>query len=185
MKTVAAMKTLVEWDNRGRAVFSVEDLRAIFPERSRKTFAMGLNRLVRQGVLEHVARGVYVNPLARSRTHVLEEIAVTLRRRATSYLSLETALGDYSIISQQTIACVTVMTTGRKGRFNTPYGTIAFTHTRRSVGEILDRTADVGRPLRMAHPRLALEDLRRVGRNLDLVDTEELAAIEEEMGLAA
>ena len=127
MKTVEAMKTLMEWDNRGRAVFSVEDLRVIFPERSRKTFSMGLNRLVRQGVLERAARGVYVNPLARSRTHVLEEIAVTLRRGATSYLSLESALGHYSIISQQTIACATVMTTGRKGRFRTPYGTVAFT----------------------------------------------------------
>ena len=185
MKTVEAMKTLMEWDNRGRAVFSVEDLRVIFPERSRKTFSMGLNRLVRQGVLERAARGVYVNPLARSRTHVLEEIAVTLRRGATSYLSLESAIGHYSIISQQTIACATVMTTGRKGRFRTPYGTVAFTHTSRSVGEILDRTVDDGRPLRLAHPRLALEDLRRVGRNLNLVDTEELAAIEEEMGLAA
>lgn len=185
MKTVEAMKTLMEWDKRERAVFSVEDLRVIFPERSRKTFSMGINRLVRQGVLERMARGVYVNPLARSRTHVLEEIAVTLRRGATSYLSLESALGNYSIISQQTIACVTVMTTGRKGRFRTPYGMVAFTHTNRSVSEILDRTVDDGRPLRLAHPRLALEDLRRVGRNLDLVDMDELAAIEEEMGLAA
>ena len=123
MKTIDAMKTLMDWDNRGRAVFTVEDLRAIFPERTGTALSQGLRRLVRSGVLEHVARGVYVNPLARSRTHVLEQIAVTLRRGNTSYQSLESALGHYSIISQQTIACVTVMTTGRKGRFDTPYGT--------------------------------------------------------------
>ncbi len=185
MKTVDAMKTLLEWDNRGRSVFSVEDLRAVFLERSEKTFSEGLRRLVRQGVLERVARGVYVNPLARSRTHVLEAIALTLRRDAWSYVSLETALSEYSIISQQTIACVTVMTTGRKGRFDTRYGTVSFTHTTRPVREILTHTVDVGRPLRLAYPRLALEDLRRVGRNLDLVDTDELEAIEEEMGLVA
>ena len=98
---------------------------------------------------------------------------------------MESALGHYSIISQQTIAYVTVMTTGGKGRFDTPYGTVAFTHTSRSVDEILARTVDTGHPLRLAHPRLALEDLRRVGRNLDLVDTEELPVIEAEMGLTA
>lgn len=51
MKTVDAMKALLERDTRGRAVFSVEDLRAIMPERSGKTFSEGLRRLVRQGVL--------------------------------------------------------------------------------------------------------------------------------------
>ncbi|MDE0211561.1 MAG: hypothetical protein OXJ64_16975 [Boseongicola sp.] len=120
MKTVDAMKALLERDTRGRAVFSVEDLRAIMPERSGKTFSEGLRRLVRQGVLERDASGVSVNLLARSRTHVLEAIAVTLRRGAWNYASLETALSEYGIISQQTITCVTVMTTGRKGRFDTP-----------------------------------------------------------------
>ena len=185
MKAIKVIKTLMEWDERGRAVFSVQDLRAIFPERSNATFSEGLRRMVRLGVLERVARGVYVNPMGRSRHHMLEKIAVTLRRGFVSYVSLETALCNYSIISQQTIGNLTVMTTGRKGRFYTPYGAIAFTHTKRSVAEILDRTADVGHPLRMAHPRLAIGDLRRVGRNMDLVDTEELEVIEEEMGLAA
>ena len=97
-------------------------------------------------------------------------------------MSLETALSDYSIISRQTIACIAVMTTGRKGRFDTPYGSIEFRHTARPISEILDGTVDVGRPLRLARPRLAEEDLRRIGRNLELVDTEELEKIKEEMG---
>ena len=185
MKTIDAMKTLMDWDNRGWAVFTIEDLRAIFPERSAPSVSQDLHRLVKSGVLERAARGVEVNPLARSRTHVLEQIAVALRRGNTSYRSLESALAYYRVISQQTIACVTVMTTGRKGHFGKPYGTVSFTHTERSVNEILVRTVDVRHPLRLAHPRLALEDLRRVGRNLDLPDTDDLEEIEKEMGLAA
>ncbi len=40
---------------------------------------------------------------------------------------------------------------------------------------ILDGTVDVGRPLRLARARTALHDLRRVNRNLHLVDLDELA----------
>ena len=172
------MKSLMEWDRRGHAVFSSTDLRAIFPERSEKTFSEGVRRLVRQGVLQRAARGVYVNPLAVSRGHLLEQIAVTLRRGEFSYLSLETALGEYGIISQQTVNTITVMTTGRKGRFHTPWGAVSFCHTARAVSEILDGTVDAGRPLRLARPQFAHEDLRRVGRNLELVETEEFTALE-------
>ena len=75
------------------------------------------------------------------------------------------------------------MTTGRKGRFRTPWGTIHFTHTERSSEGILDGTVDVGRPLRWAKPRTALEDLRRTRRNLELVDIDLVEEIEQEMGL--
>ena len=62
-----AIKVLWDWDRRERCVFSVTDLRKMFPERSPKTFAEGLRRLVKQGFLEHAARGVYVNPLSAAR----------------------------------------------------------------------------------------------------------------------
>ena len=152
------------------------------PSSFRKDFSDGLRRLELQGIPARAARGVYVNPLARSKTDLLERIALTLWRGTYSYVSLETALGDYSIVFQQTIACITVMTTGRKGRFETPYGSIEFRHAARHISKILDGTVDVGRPLRLARPRLALEDLRRIGRKLELVDTEELEIMEEEMG---
>ncbi len=82
MKTVDAMKALLKLNTQAWVVFSVGDLRTIMPEWSGMTFSEGLRRLVRQGVLDRAARGVYVNPLVRSRTHVLEAIAVTLRRCA-------------------------------------------------------------------------------------------------------
>lgn len=62
------------------------------------------------------------------------------------------------------------MTTGRKGEYTTPYGIIEFTHTKRPVISILDGIYDAGRPLRFAKKDTALRDLKRVGRNLHLVD---------------
>ena len=40
------------------------------------------------------------------------------------------------------------MTTGRKGVFETPIGTIEFTHTQKSIAKILDSTLVIGRPLK-------------------------------------
>ena len=62
------------------------------------------------------------------------------------------------------------MTTGRTGTFDTPFGLVEFTHTKRSTSDILEQTRDVGRPLRVATPSAASRDLRRVGRNVHLID---------------
>ena len=62
------------------------------------------------------------------------------------------------------------MTTGRKGEYKTPYGTIEFTHTKRKLRDILNSMKDVGRPLRLANPIAAWRDLKRAGRNTHLVD---------------
>ena len=65
------------------------------------------------------------------------------------------------------------MTTGRRGVFRMPFGTMEFTHTRRRVAEIRSGTVDAGRPLPLATARAALRDLRRVGRNLHLASMED------------
>ena len=62
------------------------------------------------------------------------------------------------------------MTTGGKGEYKTPFGVIEFTHTKRRVSDIISCTVDVGRHLRIASRKAAWRDLRRVGRNTDLVD---------------
>lgn len=64
------------------------------------------------------------------------------------------------------------MTTGRKGQYRTAYGAIEFTHTKRSVRDILSSMREVGRPLRVATLRAAWRDLKRIGRNTHLVDEE-------------
>ena len=185
MKTTDAIRVLWDWDRRGRAVFTTSDLRTLFPERSPKTFAEGLRRLVREGFLERAARGVYRNPLSRlSNRYLIEKVAVALRRGEYSYVSLESALSEYGAISQIPMRS-TVMTTGRSGEFRTPYGVIEFTHTARSPDDILENTLVLeGRPLRIARIEAALRDLRRVGRNVDMVNLDEYADIRREQAEA-
>ena len=182
MKTVDAIKTLCDLDRDGRAVFTVAELRSIFPERSGHTFTAGLRRLVAQGILKSAAHGVYVNALSRGpRAWRNEEVAIRLRSGEYSYVSLESALSEFGVISQIPVGRTTMMTTGRSGEIHSIYGTLDFTHTARSVRDILSSTLVIkGRPLRFARVETALRDLRQVGRNLDLVDMDVYHEILEE-----
>jgi len=171
-----AVRKLAEWDRRGRCVFAIQDLARLFPEDSPRTFQKGLDRLVKSGILRRVCRGVYDNPNAASRDrHLLERIALVLRRGEYNYLSLESMLSELGVISQIPLDRLTVMTTGRKGEYRTHYGVIEFTHPRRPVREILEHSIRApDRPLRITTAATAWRDLKRVGRNTHLVDQETL-----------
>lgn len=177
MNKEQAIKVLREQDRKGKYVFSNHDLHKLFPEDSLKTFNEGMNRLVKSGILKHACRGVYVNEDARNfDSYTIERIAKTLRRGEYNYVSLESMLSEYGVISQIPIDRLTIMTTGRKGVYNTAYGLIEFTHTKRTVIDILESTSKVNeRPLRIASKKTALRDIKRVGRNINLISSEELA----------
>jgi len=66
------------------------------------------------------------------------------------------------------------MTTGSPGRLDTPWGAIEFTHTDRHIAFGTDvQMGDEGMP--QATVERAARDLRRVGRNTNLIDEETLA----------
>lgn len=171
MKLQDAYQILKTWDQRGRYVFTKHELQQLFPEDNTKTLSEGLRRLVKAALLKHACRNIYVNEHAlHFDSSVLEQIAKKLRRGEYNYISLESALSEYGIISQIPIDRITVMTTGRSGLYNTPYGVIEFTHTKRSVKDILNSTIkEDERTLRIAQKQTALRDLKRVGRNLHLI----------------
>ena len=163
------------WDDKGRYVWTQRDIKVQFPDNSAKSLEMSLRRFVRDGTLNRACRGVYVLPRARSDIgYTVEHVAIALRRGHYSYVSLESALSEYGAISQVPLSVVTVMTTGRSGLVKTTHGSIEFTHTRQSRSTILKGMVDIGRPLRFARAKMALSDLQHVGRNLHLVDYEEL-----------
>lgn len=171
MKKLNAIQVLRKFDKKGKYVFIKRDLTKLFPGDNPKALDEGLNRLVKSGLLQRACRGVYVNEDAQCFDgYTIEHIAKALRRNEYNYVSLESALSEYGLISQIPIDRLTVMTTGRKGIYKTLYGVIEFTHTKRSIKNILDHVKIVtGRPLRIATPKTALRDLRRVGRNLHLL----------------
>ncbi|MCA1772276.1 MAG: type IV toxin-antitoxin system AbiEi family antitoxin domain-containing protein [Halomonas sp.] len=175
MDQMIARQRLDTWDRQGRTIFTLRDLAKLFHEDSPKTLQEGVNRLRRHGVLEGVARGIYYYALSHTPdVYRLERIARAMRRGEYSYVSLESALSEYGAISQIPVDRLTVMTTGRKGTYRTPYGTIEFTHTRRPITELMERMKDIGRPLKIATPEAAWADLKRVGRNTHMVDVEVL-----------
>lgn len=175
MNKEQAIKILREQDKNGRYVFSNHDLYKLFPEDTLKTFNEGLRRLVKSGIVKHACKGVYVNEDARQFDgYTIERIAKTLRRGEYNYVSLESILSEYGVISQIPIDRLTIMTTGRKGIYKTTYGVIEFTHTKRTVIDILESTSKInGRPLRIATKEAALRDIKRVGRNISLISSEE------------
>jgi predicted transcriptional regulator of viral defense system len=174
MDRAIASAVLRQWDRQGRYVFTRSALAKLFAKDQPKTFSEGLHRLVRAGILIRPCRGVYVNPNANSLDgRVIERIALALRPGEYNYVSLESMLSEYGQISQIPIDRLTVMTTGRKGTYKTPYGVIEFTHTARPLSDILPHIAQVdGRPLRVASRSIAWRDLKRVGRNTQLVTRE-------------
>ncbi len=142
-----------------------------------------MKRLSDQGILIRAARGIYVNPHARSRpADTRRGLVRFLRPREISYVSLESKLSEAGIISQIATA-LTCMTTGSPGRFETPWGAVEFTHTDRTIEVGADVVLQDDATLEATIPT-AVRDLRRVGRNLDLIDEEILAdALSEEEGL--
>lgn len=176
MRQIDLIQSLDAWDQKGRRVFTIGDLRKIFPDEKSSTFETRLRQIISQSnsPLARPVRGIYVNRFSRMpATNLLEEVARAMRRGHKSYISLESALSEHGMISQIPVGRLTVMTTGRGGTFDTCYGTIEFTHTYRPASQFIDRIVDTGRPLGIASIDLALEDAKNVKRNLSLIIPDE------------
>lgn len=171
MKQTVALQKFSELDRRGIYVLTKGDMEKLFKNEHAKTLEKSLQRLVDAGVLQRACRGTYVYMLARSKKGMtIQDIASVLRRGHYSYVSLESALSEYGVISQIPMSRITLMTTGMSGLYETPYGTIEFTHTKRSVADLIRRTVSIkGRSLRYAKQSAALVDLVRVGRNTNMI----------------
>jgi len=177
MTRLDLLRCLAEMERRGIFVLSKKDMAKLFPDESEKSLEKSLQRMTKDKLLIRAARGIYVNPAAASRNAgwIIEEIAKVLRPGKLCYVSLESALSEYGVISQIPMDHLTVMTAGTSGMHESLYGVIEFTHTKRSIPDILERTVVIeGRPLRIAKKWAAVKDLLRVGRNTDMIDYDEL-----------
>jgi hypothetical protein len=176
MKRSDLNRRLFEADAAGVWAFTPASFSALMGGIEPAYLKLMTKRLVDQGVLIRASRGVYVNPHARSKPpDTRRGLLRFLRPREINYVSLESKLSEAGVISQITTA-LTCMTTGSAGRFETPWGAVEFTHTDRKIGIGTDVVARDDGTLE-ATARTALRDLRRVGRNLDLIDDEILAEV--------
>ena len=114
MNRLELIKQLAELERRGIFVLLKRDIDKLYSNEDDKSRQKSLQRMVNAGLLTRAAKGVYVNPAAASRRAgwVIEELAKALRPGQLSYVSLESILSEYGIISQIPMSRLSVMTTG-------------------------------------------------------------------------
>jgi predicted transcriptional regulator of viral defense system len=155
-----------------RYLFTPADLSALLPDLHPSTFKSLLSRLTSRGELVRICRGVY-RPAWIEPPHgrILYHTAARLRSGCLVYLSLESVLSEAGVLSQIPLQRITLMTSGRGGTIDCgDLGIIECTHTRQRPEQVMTHLHyDVERRLWCADVEQALRDLRRTGRNLDLI----------------
>ncbi|MFC6687982.1 type IV toxin-antitoxin system AbiEi family antitoxin [Jhaorihella thermophila] len=185
MKTADAMKAIQGQVKKGKDVFHIEDLRILLPEKNERNFRATTGRLMKLGFLQRVSPKVFFCPMAETASdgYLLERIACVLRRGEFCYLSLESVLSAHSIISQQLLDTITVMTTGKSGRYIVDgVGVVDFTQTHKNLANFIHNIDFSCGFLPRANIKQAYADLKRVKRNLHLVIQEDLEELMHEQG---
>ena len=161
-----------KWEEK-RYLLAFNDLRSLFPDMSDSAYKTLFCRAAKSEVLTKICRGIYMHE--RSMPHdglVLFHIASLLRSNTMNYISLETSLSDVGIISQVPINYISIVSSGRSnivdcGRF----GHIEFVHTNKKPKDIAESVVyDKTRRLWSANISLALKDMKRMCRNLNLIN---------------
>ena len=174
MQSIKILSNWLQQNKReGRYLFSLQDLRSLFPELSETAFKTLLSRTVYSGYLVRVCRGLYIYEQAyTSNGRLLFHVAAYLRSNDFNYISLETALSDAGIISQIPINRISIMSSGRSNIISCgKFGIIEFVHTNQKPAHIMNQlTYDHDCGLWRASSVLALRDMKATHRSCDLVD---------------
>jgi hypothetical protein len=171
------MKNLVKWLDKNitskSCLFSLHDLRALYPNLSNSTFKALISRAASAGHLDRLCRGIYLYRRAMNYDGLmLFHIAAHLRANELNYISLETALSDAGIISQIPMNWISIMSSGRSNIISCgEFGTIEFVHTNQKPNDIMNQLSyDKNCGLWRANVPLALRDMKATHRNCDLIN---------------
>jgi hypothetical protein len=95
-----------------------------------------------------------------------------MRSDSFNYISLETVLSDFGVISQLPINRIFIMSSGRSNIISCgEFGTIEFVHTTQKPINLRGQlTYDSNYGLWRANVPLALRDMKNTHRNCDLID---------------
>jgi len=174
MQTIAYLRIWLEQNaNEEHYMFELRDFRGLFPDLSNSAIKTLLSRAAKSGLLERICRGLYIyRRVMRADGLLLFYVAAYLRAGEFNYISLETVLSDYGIISQIPINRIFIMSSGRSNVISCGrYGTIEFIHTNKNPLDLIDQLAyDADCKMWRASKSLALLDMRKTFRNSDLID---------------
>jgi hypothetical protein len=172
-----SIKILIQWfDEHASAnhyLFVNRDFVVLFPMLDQGGLKTLLHRAVRAGYLERVCRGLYAyKPHKFSNGLLLFHAAAYLRSDDFNYISLETALSDMGVISQIPINYISIMSSGRSSKINCGrFGLIEFVHTEQKPADLVELLVyDDDCKMWRALVSLAIRDMKKTRRNLDLID---------------
>lgn len=157
--------------------WSVADLQKILGYKNRQTLLVVLHRLVRQGVLARVRRGIYRVSINSVEGALLANVIYT-----PSYLSFESALSRYGILSQIPYT-ITLATTRRSKKMTLDGTAVEYRQLRGDLffGHRLEKGLDIAEPekalldalylLKRGKLSLALEELDLSGLSRGKLDS--------------
>ena len=169
-KLLSAMAKAV---NAGGGIHSAAELAFMLDVSCDSAFRKFLTDNVKKGLLRRVVKGLYESVITppEPETAIYKTIK-KLRSGALNYISLESQLSHTGDISQVVMDRVTVVTKGRSGCFDTPYGVIEFTHTKKPIEQIAPNLYyDPDIKMYRAHKEQAIADLKHCQRNLHMLES--------------
>ena len=154
-------------------LFTLCDMRSLFPKLSDSAFKTLMTRAVRSELLTRLCRGIYLyKPALPKDGLLLYHVAARLRANNFNYISLETVLSDVGVISQIPLNWISIMSSGRSNIISCgEFGSIEYIHTRQNPELIMHQlTYDHSCGLWRANVQLAIRDMKATHRNCDLID---------------
>ena len=119
-------------------LFSRNELKIFLAGKNEANVNMILSRAVKDGFLERVCKGIFI--LAKVQFNaslVLPLVASKMRSGSLNYISMESVLAEKSVISQQLMNWLVVVTGGRSGVIGCGrFGSVEFIHTERPIGKV-------------------------------------------------
>lgn len=159
--------------NAGGGLHSTAELAFMLGVPCDSAFRKFLADCVKKGLLRRVVKGVYESTITPPEAETaIYKIIKKLRSGVLNYISLESQLSHTGDISQIVMGRVTVVTKGRSGCFDTPYGVIEFTHTKRPIDQIAPNLYyDPDIKMYRAFKEQAVADLKHCRRNLHMLES--------------
>ena len=136
-----------------------------------------VEKALEQQVLRRLLPGIYRVVNASTTVNAMFPYLVrALRPHAFNYVSLESVLSAHGIISQIPFI-ITMTSTGSSGRYDTEVGSVEFVRTRKNIKLLSSHLIDFGDGLIYADANLAYQELKKLNRNMHLIDDESLKEI--------
>lgn len=143
-------------------LFETRELKLVLGKDFNGSFLNNLKNWTNKGYLTMLRRGLYI--IAEERNKV-DAMQLATKLYFPSYVSLETALGNYGIIPEAVFA-ITSITTRKTKKFKTSLGTFGYQKIKKEVFGGFETKIQNGISFNMALPEKALVDFFYLNRNI-------------------